>query len=210
MPGRRIARPRRRAPIRRRNYRVRRMMRRRMPVVHHFKRSVYLEQAIQATSTVATSTHYGFTLNNLPNATDFTNLFDQYCIKKVVWKLIPRFSQFNASYSNPNNLFAQVHTAIDYDDALALPTATGLAEINQYESHRMTRANQTHKRVIVPKVELTGASSAFPKSYQWIDCDNINALHNGLKIFIPQLDGTGNSLTYDVQMTYYIKCKNVV
>lgn len=211
MPGRRVYRSRRRpGPIRRRKMRVRRMLRRAMPRVHHFKRTVYLEQAIQATSTVATSTNYSFALNNLPDVTDFTNLFDQYCIKKVVFKMIPRFSQFNAVYSNPNNLFTQVHTAIDYDDASALPTTTGLNEIVQYESHRVTRANQTHTRVLVPRVELSGASAAFPKAYQWIDCDNINALHNGVKVFIPKMDGTGNALTYDVQMTFYIKCKNVL
>lgn len=197
-------------PVRSRLVRRRRMMRRGQPV-HHFKRTLYLENNIQATSSVATSTSFGFTLNMLPNVTDFTNLFDMYCIKKVVWKLIPRFSQFNGVYSNPNDLLAQVHTCIDYDDALPLPTTTGLSAITQYESHRVTRGNRVHTRSVVPKLEIdAGASYSLPKAYQWVDCDNVTALHNGIKLFIPQLPGTGNTLSYDTQMVVYFKCKNVV
>lgn len=193
----------------RRALRMRRMMRRNP--VHYFKRTVYLEQQIGADSIGPTSTHFGFTLSLLPDYTDFTNLFDQYCIRKVIFKMIPRFTQFNAGYSNVNNLLTHTHTAIDYDDSTALPTTTGLAEICQYESHRMTPATRVLTRVIYPKVELSGdGPSGFPKSNQWIDCDDTTALHNGLKIFIPQMPGTGNELRYDVQMTYHIKCKNVV
>lgn len=180
--------------------------------VYNFKRTLFLENSIGVTAAgTLYSNHFGFTLGMLPAATDFTNLFDQYRINKVVWKAIPKFNTVNALSGAGNALLAQVHTAIDYDDSAALPTGTALSEITQYQTHRMHRGTAVVRRTIVPKAELTGSgASVFPKAYQWIDCDNTAILHNGIKVVIPKPLPAGTEMWYDVQMDVYLSCKNVV
>lgn len=205
---RRVSRPRRRAFRRYGRRRVRGGLGNR---VYNFKRTLFLENSIGVTAAGNLySNHFGFTLGMLPAATDFTNLFDQYRINKVVWKAIPKFTVVNGISGTGNALLAQVHTAIDYDDANALPTGTALSEITQYQSHRMHRGTAIIRRTVVPKVELAGGATVFPKAYQWIDCDNTAILHNGIKVVIPKPLPAGTEMWYDVQMDVYLSCKNVV
>lgn len=202
-----------RRPYRRRNLRrVRGLISRRKPQVYHYKRSVFYENIITVDNVNNYSNSWGFTLGMLPNSADFTNLYDEYCITKAVLKFIPKISQ--ATLSNgatvANSMLTQMHTAIDYDDSNSLPTATALSEITQYQSHRMSRGNQTHARVLVPKVEVTGSTGQYPKAYQWIDCDNTTVLHNGVKVVIPKLPVASTLIYYDAMITLYFKCRNVL
>jgi len=213
--------PVRRARGKRLRYRARRrragrgMMRRgRRPQVYYYKRTKYLQNAISVGNGANYSQSWGFRLNDMPNATDFTNLYDEYMINKVVVKFIPKFSQVNAITGNlvANTLLTQFMSAIDYDDATALPTATAIDEITQYQSAKITQGNRIHTRVLYPKVELTGTTLQVPKARQYIDCDTPLALHNGLKVVIPQLASLPDEtiLYWDVQLTYYLKFRNVV
>lgn len=178
---------------------------------YHFKRSLFLSSAIQVNNLVPYSTHFGFTLGQLPNATDFTNLYDEYRINKVVLKLIPKFSE-TLQGTGIANYMNQVHTAYDYDDSLALPTATAIDEITQYQSHKMVMGAKMVTRVIVPKIELTGSPSttAAPKARQWLDCDSTSVLHNGIKVVIPKAENSTSLIVYDVQITAYLSFRNVV
>lgn len=210
--------PRRRQAYRARRRPGRRPMRRRMirrraaQRVYHYKRSVFYENNLQVDSLVNYSNSWGFTLAMLPNYTDFTNLYDEYCITKAVIRFIPKISQVTAQsgVSTPNELLTQLHTAIDYDDSAALPTATALNEITQYQSHRMSRGHQTHTRVLVPKIEVTGSSGQYPKAFQWIDCDTPTVLHNGVKVVVPKLPIANTVMYYDAMVTLYFKCRNVL
>lgn len=213
MPGRyRSRRPARRPRWNRRRRfgnKMRRLGYRRRPQIYNFKRTVFYENSINVGSAVNFTTHYGFTLGQLPNATDFTNLYDQYRINKVVMKLIPKWTSTEQGIGIANYL-TQIHTAIDYDDSLALPQATCLDDITQYQSHKMTPGNRMVTRVLVPKVELTGSSLQAPKARQWLDCDLTGGLHNGVKVVIPKVPNTTTLLCYDVQLTFYMSFKNVV
>lgn len=206
---------RRRRPAVRRALKKRGMIRRsRAPPTYYFKRTKYLQNAIAVTNAQNYSQSWAFRLNDMPGATDFTNLYDEYQITKAVIKFIPKFSQVNAITGNniANSLLTQFMTAIDYDDANALPVATAIDDITQYGSFRMTRGNKTHTRVVYPKVEVTGTSLQAPKSRQWVDCDTPVALHNGLKVVIPQLATlpADTVLYWDAQITLYMKFRNVV
>lgn len=212
MPGYRLRR--RARPLPRRRRPVRRMMRRRAPLgsprkVYNYKRSVFLQSAIQVSNLVDYSNHFGFTLGQLPNATEFTGLYDEYRINKVVIKLIPKFNS-TLQGTGIANYMNQVHTCLDYDDANALPTATAINDITQYQSHRMTMGARTVTRVVVPKIELTGSGAQAPKAYQWLDTDQTAALHNGVKVVIPKCDNASSLIIYDLQITTYLSFRNVV
>lgn len=207
--------PLRRSAPRRRLIRRRRMARRpirrmipRNPNVHNFKRKLFLQDYIAVSGTqVAGATQ--FTISDLPSSTDFTNLFDQYRINKIVWKLIPKYTEValvpGSATQNAN--LQQIHSVLDYDDATA---PTSISQLTQYQNHKMTRGNQVHTRVLIPKVEtmVNGASNA-PKSYVWIDCDDTTVFHRGVKFIVPSPGTTGTTLYYDAEFTFYISCKNV-
>lgn len=213
MPFRRKYAPRRKL-IRRLQRRLKRRVGRRagpLPV-YHFKRTQFYQNALSVSAAGSDySQAWTFALSLLPNATDFTNLYDMYMIKKVVWKLIPKITQETLAAGTANQDLPQVHTAIDYDDTVSPATIQTLCE---YQSHRMTRGNQIHTRVLVPKIELgaegaAGSTLIAPKAFQWIDSDNATAVHKGIKVYIPKPLTAGTSISYDVQVVYYFSCKDV-
>lgn len=183
--------------------------------VYHFKRSVYYQNVISVDNLTNYVTAWGFTLAQLPGYSNFTELYDEYRINKVVMKIIPKFNEVvipTDSSSGEVKVLSQVHTAIDYDDSLSLPQASALDDICQYQNHKMTMGNRMHTRVLVPRVELAADSSySAPKARQWLDCDNATALHNGIKVCIPKLQSANTSLeiNYDVQITTYLSFRNV-
>lgn len=186
----------------------------RRPDVYHFKRKVFLKDyAIVSTTDFRGSIQ--FALVDLPSATDFTNLYDQYRFNKVVVKLIPKFTEvgYNAGSSNNANC-QQIHSVLDFDDNSA---PTSINQLCEYQSHKMTRGNQMHTRILVPKVQSTvlvgGAgvtASAAPRSKQWLDCDQNSIAHRGVKLIIPASATAGTTVSYDAELTYYISCKNVL
>lgn len=178
--------------------------------LYHFKRTLFQSSNIQVSSVLPYSNHFGFTLGQLPDVSNFTGLYDEYRINKVVIKFLPKFNN-TLQGTGIANYMNQVHTAIDYDDSLSLPTAQAINEITQYQSHKITPGARVVTRVIVPKVELTssGAGQA-PKSRQWLDCDNTSVLHNGLKVVIPPADNASSLICYDTQITVYMSFRNVL
>ena len=104
----------------------------RRPNLYHMKRKVFYQDAIVVSATTYANA-WSFNLSQLPNYTDFTNLYDQYRINKIVFKIIPKFSEasINAGTANNANL-AQIHSVIDYDDAV---TPTALSDLVQYQSY---------------------------------------------------------------------------
>lgn len=189
----------------------------RRPTVYNFKRTKFYQNIVSVGTALPYSQHWGFRLSDLPDASDFTALYDEYQITKAVIKFIPKFSQVNVTTgvgSITNSVLTQMMSAIDYDDSNSLPTATAIDQITQYQSLRMTRGNVPHTRVISPKVELTAnaISNIAPKWRQWLDCDNTTILHNGLKVVIPAIPGldAGTVLYWDAMVTVYLKFRNVL
>lgn len=80
-------------------YLQRRLRRSRMPrvggvlqPVQYFKRSTYQTNWVLNDTINNTFKSLEFYLSSVPNHTEFTSLYDQYCIKKVVFTLIPKFN----------------------------------------------------------------------------------------------------------------------
>lgn len=178
------------------------------PNVYDFKRKIFYENLFIVNS--ATPLGYAFEqkFSQLPNVTDFTNLYDSYMIKKIVVKMIPKISQHNLATTTIGNAdLPQLHSVVDYDDAT---TPTSVSQLVEYQSHKMTRGNQIHTRVLVPKVELTTDAANAPKAFQWIDCDSTTVNHRGLKFWFNAPQSANMSIYYDMLVTVYFSCKNVL
>lgn len=189
--------------------------------VHIFKRSTYLGNITASISALGVPTPvgnaYAFSLSQLPNVSDFTNLFDQYKITGAKLQITPACSEGIlsplAGTAQPLG-FSRVHSVIDYDDTSAPSSEDQLLE---YGSHKSTAPFQTHTRFIKPKVlqevyRSTLGTAYAPKSGQYLDVAYPDIPHYGMKVWIsaPNTNpGTAQSITYKVYLTLYVTCKNV-
>lgn len=178
--------------------------------VYNYKRSVYV-QSFAVASNAGNQIAFAPVLSSVPGNNDFTTLYDQYMIKKVVFKLIPRGIETSIG-TGTTNLGFNIHSAIDYDDSIA---PTGPNDLLQYQSYKMTPANRILTRVWVPKTNAGVLNSAgtivpgAPKAFQWIDVGQTNIPHYGLKIYIDPTNTTGQVMPYDAVVTYYMSFKGV-
>lgn len=201
-----------RFPRRRQMRRKPKMLRRRLKFkraavrqpVQFFKRTVYLKAAYASSTTADTPFAKRFAISDLPNITDFTNLYDQYCVKGIKFSMIPRTSEADTSQALPN-----IGTVLDFDDN---NVPTGWDQITQYESFKMTRGNKVHNRYFKPAVSpVVWSGTALANAYmvkknQWIDVTYVDTPHYGIKGVIGQ---TLVAQTYDVKIDMYLAFKNV-
>lgn len=170
-----------------------------------FKRTTYTTNWIVNSTLTNTFKNITFSLADVPNNTEFTNLYDQYCIKAVSLCLIPKFN-----VNTMTDIVPPVWSVLDYDGTFP---ATQDAML-QYNNLHMTRGQGWIKRYFKPRVlqqiyqaGLTNANS--PKRSQFIDCQNINVPHYGATIMLlPGNFGGDSPFAYDLKVTYYLAFRN--
>lgn len=181
--------------------------------IHNFKRSYYKEGAFASDPTNDTFQGLVFSLQNLPQYTDFTTLFDQYRINKIKMTLYPRQNVTNGTFPSPTTdavQSCQVFSVIDMDDGTA---PVGLDTLLQYQNLKTTRGLRQHSRTFKPGVEIaqtnngTLAGSMVKKS-PWLDATNALVWHNAVKLAFQNTGGFA-PITYDMKVDMWISCKNV-
>lgn len=191
---------RRAAPIRRRK-----MMgvRKHTQPIHYFKRNTYTINYVTSNSGVDTFKNVAFALADLPNYTEFTNLYDQYQIQSIKYTILPRFNSVSISDGVP-----ETWTIVDKDGTIP----TSLSGFLQYQNLRIKRGASTHIRVFKPTPlvnvynGLTAGYSSPSKSI-WIDTANATVPHWGLGIATP-VSGTSDP-AWDVRVEYRLAFKGV-
>lgn len=170
---------------------------------HNFKRTAYVPAFVSTSAVSDVSFKLESTLADVPNFSEFTGLFDRYKIGGVLFKLIPRFNVAPVGPTTPS----QIMTCLDYDGN----GPTTIAAINQYQNLKVSRGTAIHKRFYKPAVLLAAYQSLtgtgyVPKWNQYLDTANAAVPHYGLYGMIPACVA---DVTYDLEVTYYIQCKNV-
>lgn len=132
---------------------------------------------LAATLTTATTFQDGllqFELRYLPDFAEFTALYDQYRVDKLVFKFIPS-ANTNVSGLLVEQLLPYV-TAIDFDGGSVGLT---LAQLISYESAQFTSPYEKKTITVQPRAELLtldGAaatvSASMAPSTSWWDCSN--------------------------------------
>lgn len=174
--------------------------------VHYFKRSVFSAGALTATAGTTVFDAGAFRLSSLPDASDFTALYDQYRIKAIRWQLMPRgnSSDLGTAGAQQTRLFS----VIDYDDGV-IPTT--INQLCQYQNLKVTSTTQQHVRYFKPMIRREinngGGGTANEPARAWLDVANSTVDHLGVKLALQgPVSGT---ITYDVLVTYYLAFKNV-
>lgn len=219
--SRRTRRPRtmrRRRIVRRRTYRNRRMNRKRS-TTHLFKRSFHTTINILKSANTAGCNY--FQLDQLPNYSEFVDLFDQYKVNALKYEFVPRFNSIDQASATGGEFY----TAID---RVSNDPPSSLNEMLEYQSLRKTPLTRRHVRYFKPGVataiyanvdDASGSTYPFPagvKLSPWISTDaedntaskSTNIQHLGLKYWCSQTNASANT-TMDIICTAFLGMRTV-
>lgn len=178
--------------------------------------SVITATAAQSTSSFSAT----FSLDDLPNRAEFSNLFDSYMITGVKFqiKLVDNpdsnSSTNGITQSMQNNWYPTIWYVADDDDHNAMT----LAQIKEFQGvrHRVLKPNQELNVFIRPKTltqlyrsSLT-SGYATSKSRSWIDMAQPDVPYYALK-FVVDFEGLTpvQSFRFKINARYFFKCKHV-
>lgn len=175
------------------------------------------------------STHYfsfakAFLINELPNFSEFTSLYDQYKIIGIVFRIIPvNNTSGTQSIANVQNgdLGGFLHWHIDHDDYASAPASDiGIDDMRQrpdYKIHNLFNSYNKNgfKRYIKPRVAIAAYNGAFSgymnAGNKWIDCNSPQVEHYGIKgIF--EIVNPSSEVRYvnmKCEATYYLRFRSV-
>lgn len=194
---------------RRPTYRRRRTFRRRSVrrPRYLFKRKVQFSALDLAPNTVAQNGILTFKLDDIPQYTDITNLFDSYCIRRVKVDFIATVNDFTASFVDSE--IPQILTVIDKNTTTAL---SGVDTIMAYQNCRQFGGNRNFSRSLRPHYIGLASSAVGSVSVEvkqnWIPSSSYSLPHYGLQWACPTFDNPDN-VAIQVYVTYWIQCKVV-
>lgn len=161
---------------------------------------------------------YTFRLDDLPNYTEFSALYDKYCVRGYQ----VRINAFNtgsitaAAYDANNGQSSLiVHTAVDHDDA-AVPAASevGVNDLRQRSSYRTKNIlrgplkNYVKSKSLIAMVNSSSTvvgSSSMGKTL-WIDCAEVDVPCYGFKAVFEGISGGSQSV---LGLNLYVKIEIV-
>lgn len=168
-------------------------------VARAFKRIIN-HGSISSSSVSGVAGALTYRLSDIPGASEFTSLFDQYRIKTVEVHFIPDTNMAFLSSAQDTMARSLLFTVPDYDDSAA-PT---LASMLEREGTQFVPCRQMHKRKFTPRCQsaawqLGGANGVMiAPSGQWIDCGTPDVYHYGLKYFLEAIVPTGGHVEYRI------------
>jgi hypothetical protein len=157
-----------------------------------------------------------FKLNDLPNHTDFTSLYDMYRIDLIeaIWELTPLVPA--ALVTKTSNIMPVILAWSDQDDATPPTTLAAVNNIARVERLELSEANPAIKRSFRPHVQLgafgsgtNNAGAVQPAGF--IDCGLDAVNHYGVKFWIKNFNTTTVSNTgagIQVSFRYHLTLRN--
>lgn len=157
--------------------------------------------------------YYGlsFSLDSIPNYSEFQNLFDAYKIRCIVLRIWSGVTSNDASGSAAP-LMGYFHYVHDYNDANA---PSSLLEMYQYGNYRCIPFNRAvgKKIIVYPKLSIEYYKSLTTTGYglsppKWLDTTGtgVGIPHFGFKYAFEWPNGPAKN--FRLTATYYFHCKN--
>jgi hypothetical protein len=138
-------------------------------------------------------------LSNLPDASSYAAVFDQYRIVSAKIQMTPSVPPLSGV------LTGHVHTVIDYDDTASITPAQAL----NYNNCIVSNLQDTLVRSFKPRMAMSAYSGAFTSftnmEPQWIDCASPSVQHYGIKIAI---NPTGTAINFDIISSIHVQFRN--
>lgn len=149
-----------------------------------------------------------YSLNNVVNATDFTNLFNEYCITGVKLSFNLRRMQ-QTSPTTSSCTIPTLYFNIDYDGRTIIPANLNAMLEKSTLQRRILEPGKPVTIWVKPRVSNLVYQSTLVNAYgvgraeQWLSTDYPDAKHYGLAFAIDELRNTSNYV--DITATYYMK-----
>lgn len=150
--------------------------------------------------------YLNFQISDIGNIAEYTALFDQYRIKKVVVMFIPRATQ--VYWGNSSGDVPYVQTAIDYNDNSSAGTTP-----SEYQSCVTTQMTTTFVRSFTPRFAapvFNGVTSAYVQgpTTGWLDTTYTSVPHYQLVVSVGSTS-LDNQFVYEVDVLYSLEFKTV-
>jgi len=138
---------------------------------------------------------YNFSLNDLPNSTEFSNLFQVYKIQKVHIKWEPEYTVLSDASALSNSVNVQFNTAVDPSGN----TPASVDDVLQFQNCKSTGITKPHVRSFTPYLFMDGTS---PCSC-YVSSNSPSTNFWGLQYGIP---ATGVAMKFRSSVKYTIIC----
>lgn len=178
--------------------------------VHYFKRHVDRGTITSDSSGTATTGGLHFKLEDVPNYSEFTALYDAYKICAVKVNFIPisnvTYSPDGTATASWSINYERMFTAIDCNSSSVGST---IDELRQYRNCKWSKNNVVHSRFFYPKVQQTVETSIPSETtgkQPWISTTSASCSYYGLKYAFEQTNNDNNP-RYRVECVYYMKFK---
>ncbi len=178
--------------------------------VYNFKRTFRMPQiAFNVGTTLMYAQEFKFT--DMPNATEFSNLFDLYKINLIKITFVPTATSADANPNATQIFMPNLMSVLDYTDAAA---PSGINELMQYPNCRRTKLTRQHTRIFKPRVLQDvvgqGATTGYnSKPWPYVSF-GIDVTGYGIKWGLDQVFNVASGgIGVDRYVTYYFSCKNV-
>lgn len=184
--------------------------------IHYMSRYAPLvDTTTLTTATAAAGAFLSFTLNDVPNATDFTNLFENYRIIGVLltFRLMdnPDSTNYISStvFTQGSNFYPKLWTVVDRDDSTP-PTLATIRE-RPYARCRILRPDRFIKVFVkYPRPIIATASGVTytnPPRESWFRTSEPTVSHFGLKVVLDKMGYAGTTFTVGIDRKYFFALK---
>lgn len=201
-----------RLPAQRRRARMRRRTRFNRVVagynkIYSFKRT-YQGTTFTGTPGASSFESFSFKLNDLPGYTDFTNLFDNYRIVKVVIRMYP---QANSLEFGSDHYMGAMYSAIDTTDDTVPSSLTEIMELENCRSHDPSKPfTVKFKPSISPQIYDGLLTPGYGTSQNnWIQTSSDDIPYYGWKLGLSSQANLTHGTYFIPIITLHIECKNV-
>jgi len=165
---------------------------------------------VTASPSAAVALSYYFSISDLDESSAYTNLFDQYRIDCVVFRILPMQNAIGLT-TNSTTTTVRLYTVVDYDDA---NTLTSEAQARAFESCVVVPPGHESSRTFQPRQALGAYQGTFGGYANvggiWNDCNSPAIQHYGVKIFIQQATALQTQLqSWTIERDYYVSWRKV-
>lgn len=168
--------------------------------IHKFSRTVEELYDVSTDGVNPTLAGFNFSLDVLPDYTDFTNLFDMFRITKVEIEWLPEYTELTDAALISNAVNIRFNSAIDLTNSTAPSTVN---EILQFEQLKSTSITKPHSRSWQPTFLMSGLVPC----KCWLPCAGASSqAHLGIKVAIPP---SGVAMVFRSKVKLHIECANV-
>lgn len=179
--------------------------------VHFFKRSYAQIAPGSFAGNVAYAPYlnaYSFNLAQLPNYTEFSNLFDRYMLTHVQLRFTLKIDP--SAQAAASAVYPKLYYVKDYDDSSS-PASLDVLREHSRCVQKVLYPNRpvivNVKPAILQEIYRSGVATTYsPRWKTWIDCNTMDCPHYGLKWGLD--DFTNTNMKIDIEGKMWFACKD--